>query len=82
MSQYRDPEWIEEKMFGEEFDSPIIYYVVDIADEVVLHSGTFEDCKKFKQQNSTAIPIVEIGIKIIDYSQLTKEMIDSITEPF
>lgn len=70
-----NPEWISEKMFGEEFDSPIIYYVVDIADQFVFYSGSLENCKKIQEENYA-------GLVVVDYSQLTKQMIDSITEPF
>lgn len=74
-SKYEDPEWIAEKMFGEEFDSAIVYYVVDPADQFVLYSGTFENCNKVLEENYA-------GLAIVDYSQLTQEMIKSIPEPF
>lgn len=75
LSKHNDPEWISEKMFGEEFDSPIMYYVVDIGDQFVLYSGSLENCKKVQEENYA-------GLTIVDYSQLTKQMIDSIPEPF
>jgi len=74
-SKYNDPEWIAEKMFGEEFDSSIMYYVVDISDQFVLYSGSLEDCKQVMDENYA-------GLQIVDYSQLTQEMIQSIPEPF
>jgi len=70
-----DPEWISEKMFDEEFDSQIIYYVVDIADQFVLYYGTLENCKQFLEENYA-------GLAIVDTSDLTEEMIKSIPEPF
>lgn len=74
-SKYNDPEWIAEKMFGEEFDSSIIYYLVDIADHHVLYSGSLENCKQVLEESHG-------GLQIIDYSQLTQEIIQSIPEPF
>lgn len=74
-SKYNDPEWIAEKMFGEEFDSSIMYYVVDVADQFVLYSGTLENCKQVLDENYA-------GLSIVDSSELTEEMIKSIPEPF
>ena len=74
-SKYNDPEWIAEKMFGEDFDSQIIYYVVDIADQFVLYYGTLENCKQVLKENYA-------GLAIVDSSELTEEMIKSIPEPF
>lgn len=75
MSRSNDPEWVAEKMFGEEFDSPITYYVVDIADDFVFYSGTFENCEKVIDENYG-------GLTLISYDQLTPGMISSIPEPF
>lgn len=74
-SDVNDPEWISEKMFGEEFDSPILYYVVDISSQFVLYSGSLENCIQVLDESYA-------GLQIVDYSQLTEEMIKSIPEPF
>ena len=70
-----DPEWISEKMFGEEFDSPILYYVVDIADDFVLYTGTLENCNQVVHENYA-------GLQVTSYEYLTENMIKSIPEPF
>jgi hypothetical protein len=62
-------------MFGEEFDSPIIYYVVDIADDFVLYTGTLENCNQVVQENYA-------GLQVTSYEYLTENMIKSIPEPF
>lgn len=74
-SDPNDPEWIAEKMFGEEFDSPIVYYVVDVKDDFVLYSGTLENCMKVVDENYE-------GLDIVSYDFLTENMIKSIPEPF
>lgn len=74
-NKYDDPEWIAEKMFGEEFDSPIVYYVVDHADNFVLYYGSLDDCKQYQEQSSA-------GLSIVDYSSLTQEMISTISNSF
>ena len=70
-----DPEWIQEKMFGEEFDSPIIYYVVDIADDFVFYSGSLENCNQVLDENYG-------GLTITSYDQLTPGMRNSMPQPF
>ena len=70
-----DPEWIQEKMFGEEFDSPIIYYVVDIADDFVFYSGSLENCNQVLDENYG-------GLTITSYDQLTTGMRNSMPQPF
>ena len=70
-----DPEWISEKMFGEEFDSPILYYVVDIADDFVLYTGTLENCNQVVHENYAAL-------QVTSHEYLTENMIKSIPEPF
>jgi len=70
-----DPEWIQEKMFGEEFDSPIIYYVVDIADDFVFYSGSLENCNQVLDENYG-------GLTITSYDQLTPSMRNSMPQPF
>ena len=70
-----DPEWIQEKMFGEEFDSPIIYYVVDIADDFVFYSGSLENCNQVLDENYG-------GLTVISYDQLTPGMRNSMPQPF
>jgi hypothetical protein len=74
-TKHQDPEWVQEKMFGEEFDSPIIYYVVDIADDFVLYTGTLENCNQVVQENYA-------GLQVTSYEYLTENMIKSIPEPF
>jgi hypothetical protein len=74
-TKHQDPEWIQEKMFGEEFDSPIIYYVVDIADDFVLYTGTLENCNQVVHENYA-------GLQVTSYEYLTENMIKSIPEPF
>jgi hypothetical protein len=73
-AKHQDPEWVQEKMFGEEFDSPIIYYVVDIADDFVLYTGTLENCNQVVQENYA-------GLQVTSYEYLTENMIKSIPEP-
>lgn len=79
-NKYNDPEWIAEKMFGEEFDSPIIYCLVDNETTSVLCHGTYEKCNNVKMQFS------QMGSKrqltIVDYSEMTSEMKSLISEPF
>lgn len=75
MSRSNDPEWVAEKMFGEEFDSPIIYYVVDIADDFVFYYGTFENCEKVIDENYG-------GLALVSYDKLTPGMVSSMPEPF
>jgi hypothetical protein len=70
-----DPEWIQEKMFGEEFDSPIIYYVVDIADDFVFYSGSLENCNQVLDENYG-------GLTITSYDQLTPGMRNSMPQTF
>jgi len=84
ISKYDDPEWIQEKMFGEEFDSSIMYYVVNTSDQLVLYLGSLELCKQFLELNLAKSFMYEnhAGLQIVDYSQLTQEMIQSIPEPF
>lgn len=74
-SKYDDPEWIAEKMFGEEFDDQPFYYVVDPADEFVLYIGYLDDCEQFLETTYG-------GTIIIPFSALTPQMIDSIDQPF
>lgn len=74
-SNPNDPEWVAEKMFGEEFDSPIVYYVVDPADHFVFFYGSLEDCKEVQQTNYA-------GLIILDYSSLTPKMRSTLKEPF
>lgn len=74
-SNPNDPEWVAEKMFGEEFDSPIVYYVVDLADDFVFFYGSLEDCKEVQDTNYA-------GLTIVDYSMLTPEMRSSLKDPF
>lgn len=74
-SNPKDPEWVAEKMFGEEFDSTIIYYVVDVRDDFVLYSGSLENCQKVQEENYA-------GLDIVDYSFLTDNMRASIPHPF
>ncbi len=74
-TKHNDPEWISEKMFGEEFDSPIIYHVVDIADDFVFYSGSLENCKQVLDENYG-------GLTVVSYDQLTTGMLQSMPEPF
>jgi hypothetical protein len=66
-----DPEWVSEKMFGEEFDSPIVYYVVDISDHFILFYGSFQDCQQMLNESHA-------GYSIVDYSQLTEKMYEQL----
>lgn len=66
-NKYNDPEWISEKMFGEEFDSLILYYVVKSNDNSVLFHGSLEECKQYQDQ-------IHKDITISNYSDLTPEM--------
>jgi len=76
MSRSDDPEWVAEKMFGEEeFDSPIIYYVVDIADDFVFYNGTYQDCLQVIDENYG-------GLALFSYDQLTPGMVSSMPDPF
>lgn len=75
LSKYNDPDWITEKIFDEQFDSSTLYYVVDIGDQYVLYSGSLQHCKKILEQNYA-------GLAIVNYSQLTEQMISSIKDPF
>ena len=71
-----DPEWVAEKMFGEEeFDSPLAFYVVDVKDDFVLYVGTLENCKQVVHENYA-------GLDIVTYEYLTENMIKTIPEPF
>ena len=79
-NKYDDSEWIAEKMFGEEFDSPIIYCLVDNETKSVFCHGTYEKCNNVKMQFS------QMGSKrqllIVDYSEMSSEMKSLIPEPF
>jgi len=50
-----------------------IYYVVDISDQFVLYSGSLENCEQVMEEDYA-------GLQIVDYSQLTQEMIESIPQ--
>lgn len=75
MFKHEDPEWLEEKMFGEEFDSPIVYYVVDPEDHFVFFYGSLEECKEVQR---TQYP----GLSIYDYFKLSDKMRSTLKEPF
>lgn len=79
-NKYNDPEWVAEKMFGEEFDSPIIYCLIDRENKSVLCHGTFEKCSDVRYQ------FKKMGLKpnleIVYYSELDPELKQLIPEPF
>lgn len=63
--KYNDPEWIAEKMFGEEFDSPIIFYpdgdIQKIFKEMeenghIAPLGQCEYCDRERANNNTFFP--------------------------
>jgi len=55
------------------FNSSIEYYVVDVGDQFILYSGSLENCMQFMDESYG-------GLQILDHSELTQKMIQSITE--
>lgn len=74
-SEPDNPEWVSEKMFGEEFDSPIVYYLVDPKHDFVFFYGSLEECKEVQRTEY-------FGASIYDYFKLSDKMRSILKDPF